>query len=807
MQVRRLRLVNFRQHEETDLAFDLGLTGIIGPNGSGKTTLLEALAWAIYGTDAARGKKETIRRRNAAPRARVEVELEFALGAHRYRVVRSLHGAELYQDGAAAPIANSPSAVSERLIRILGMTRDEFFNTYFTGQKELAIMRAMRGATERAQFLSRVLGYERLALAQQRLKEERTALRARLQDLEARLVSPVQLAEEEAEASRRLEEALAGARAAGATLADATARLDQVRPDWERLQAVQERVRSLESDLRVAEHQVTDARDTHRNLDRDLAEALTAQSRIGELEPLLRDVPALIAERERLDGLALRVARWREQTGQVQEMRLRLQAIDQQLADLPDPGEADRRRAELEATRAALERAEEAAAREHTAWVRDLQDARTQLKQLTEQYQDLKTQRDRLEAAGPDGVCPTCGRPLGATFREVMDDLERQLGEVTLNGKFYRSRVKQLEKEPEPVAQARLEQEQRRDELGRRTEAWGRLEGLEQTRSALLQERETQLGRLRQSESQLADLTADYDERRHEAVRADLDRLEPLRMETERLRATADRAARLAGDAAAAEAELSRREARVLAIRQELATAGWSAEAFAAAKAALDAADRARQEAERDLVRAEAERRVAEAARQTVQRRREERERGEGEARRLELTLLLNQELDRAVSDLRTDLNDAMRPDLSDLGSRFLRDLTVGRFTELELDDDYQPVIVEDGEPQTVLSGGEEDVVSLSLRLAISQMIAERAGQPLSLLILDEIFGSLDEERRTAVVDLLRRLADRFPQVILITHVETVREGFDRVLRLDFDLERGVTRVREEAPPGRDAAA
>ena len=50
-----------------------------------------------------------------------------------------------------------------------------------------------------------------------------------------------------------------------------------------------------------------------------------------------------------------------------------------------------------------------------------------------------------------------------------------------------------------------------------------------------------------------------------------------------------------------------------------------------------------------------------------------------------------------------------------------------------------------------MISGGEEDIANLALRLAISQMIAERAGQPLSLLVLDEIFGSLDEDRRHAV--------------------------------------------------------
>ncbi|MGH7703536.1 MAG: SbcC/MukB-like Walker B domain-containing protein, partial [Gemmatimonadales bacterium] len=158
-------------------------------------------------------------------------------------------------------------------------------------------------------------------------------------------------------------------------------------------------------------------------------------------------------------------------------------------------------------------------------------------------------------------------------------------------------------------------------------------------------------------------------------------------------------------------------------------------------------------------------------------------------------------------SELRTDLNAQLRPDLSDLASAFLRDLTRGRYTELELDEDYAATLLDGGEVKPVISGGEEDVANLALRLAISQMIAERAGQPLSLLVLDEIFGSLDEEHRVAVVDLLRSLADRFPQVIMITHIESVREGFDRVLRVEFDVERGAARVRDEAAGGIDGLA
>ena len=806
MRVHRLHLVNFRQHEDTDLRFDLGLTGVIGPNGSGKTTLLEALAWAIYGSKAARGNVDSIRRRSAPARARVEVDLEFSLGAHRFRVVRTLHGAELYQDNDPAPIANSTSAVTERLIRILGMTREEFFNTYFTGQKELAIMGSMT-PTEREKFLSRVLGYERLATVQKRLAADRTVLRARLQAVESTLMSPDELAAEESAAAARLVAAQARAGGAKSALREADALLVRIRPEWEGLQRLQERVRSLESDQRVAEQQVTDGREAFTRLDRDLAEALAAHARLVELAPELAPFASLQGERERLDGLATKLAQRREVVGQSGEVRRRVEVIEQRLTTLPKLEVVEQLRDRLIASRQALVEAERTAQERHTEWVRDIQEAQTKRQQLLDQYQDLNAQQDRLREAGPEGICPTCGRPLGGEVREVLAELTRQLEEITFNGNYYRQRLDQLKTEPQEVIAARVARDRLKKDVTKLTEELSRLETLQQTRVTLANERQEHLARLVTLEALIGEVAEEYDETRHGAVRAAIARLEPLRREAERLEGIAERAQRLTTQASESEAELTRRELRVHDLRRQLEEAGWSAEAFVAVRDQLAAATESRQEAELAVVRAEAEVEASEGAVRAASGRRQERERRAAEARQLERDLMLNVELDRAFSDLRGELNDTLRPDLSDLGSRFLRDLTSGRYTEFELDEEYVPTIVEDGEPQMVLSGGEEDVVSLALRLAISQMIAERAGQPLSLLILDEIFGSLDEERRTAVVDLLRRLANRFPQVILITHIDTVRDGFDRILRLSYDVERGVARVEEEMPRGHDAAA
>ncbi|MBA2459806.1 MAG: SMC family ATPase [Gemmatimonadales bacterium] len=806
MQISRLRLVNFRQHEHTELELGAGLTGIIGPNGVGKTTILEAIAWAMYGMPAARGSRETIRRRGAPPRAKVEVEMEFALGSHQYRILRSLNGAELYQDGDSAPVANSLASVTERVTRLLGMTRDEFFNTYFTGQKELAVMAAM-SAPERAQFLSRVLGYERIRAAQDRLKEKRSALRARLDALRAALGDLAELDAEEARAADRIAAAERGETSAAERFAAAERCLAEVRPRWEQLQRLRESALTLEAELRVTDHQVRAAEERIGRLERQSTEAGTAAGRLEEVVRQLAPLAALREEVAVLDVQAEAFTRRRGVLAQLEEVRRHLGSVDERTGRLPTTtllASARERVSDLRATLTALALDVETA---RTAWVRDAQDARTKRQGLLDQYQELKDQRQRLVQAGPEGNCPTCTRPLGAGYEKVLGLLDRQLEEVVTNGNYYKQRIEQLQDEPPTV----VELERRRVVLDRdlsdATAELGRLEAGAQESGRLREEREHLLSRVRELESGLDAGPGAYDETRHVEVAALIERLQPAALEAERLKVVAGRTAALEAELAGVRREREEAAARAAELRERFGGLDYSEATYAEARAAESAADRNRRQSDVELIRARAERASAAEMVEAVTRRRAEREERERQAALTAGDLALHQELDRALTDLRTELNATLRPDLSELASGFLRDLTNGRYTDLELDEDYGTTLLDDGDPKAVISGGEEDVANLALRLAISQMIAERAGQPLSLLVLDEIFGSLDEDRRIAVVDLLRSLADRFPQVILITHVDSVREGFDRVIRVGVDPARGVATVRDEPLGGHDVAA
>jgi exonuclease SbcC len=806
MQINRVRLCNFRQHENTELELGAGLTGIIGPNGAGKTTILEGIAWAMYGMPAARGNRETIRRRGAPPRSRVEVELEFSLGPHQYRLVRTLNGAELYQDGDPAPIANSIAAVTERITRLLGMTREEFFNTYFTGQKELAVMAAM-SAPERAQFLSRVLGYERIRAAQERLKERRSALRARYDALRASLGDLEQIETAETHARERAAAARSAETAATAAAAAAERRLAEVRPRWEQLQQLRETALTLEAELRVADHQALAAADRAARLERQAAEAAAAAEKLEEVWTRLAPLPAMREEVAALEREAESYAARKGLLSQLDDVRRHLASVEERMGRLPLRPQLDAARERVSDLRASLTGLTLDGETLRTAWVRDAQDAKTKRQGLLDQYQELRDQRQRIVQAGPEGDCPTCARPLGAEYEKVLELLDRQIEEVVSNGNFYKQRIEQLQLEPKELEDVDRRRVAHEREQGEAIAELGRLEALANEGGTLRDEQGRLVLRVRELGASLDRVLGSYDQARHEALLAQIRTLEPLALQAERFRVLADRGAAVAVELSTTVSERDATSARALELKGSLAGLGYTEPAYREAREAETGAERARREAEILLVRARGESAAAAEAVEAAGRRRAERLVREREAEAAGADLALHQELDRALTELRTDLNATLRPDLSELASGFLRDLTNGRYTDLELDEDYGVTLLDDGDPKAVISGGEEDVANLALRLAISQMIAERAGQPLSLLILDEIFGSLDEDRRASVVDLLRSLADRFPQVILITHVDSVREGFDRVVRVGFDLARGVSTVQDEAAGGHDVAA
>ncbi len=798
MRLHRLKLVNFRQHRDTDLEFGPGLTGIIGPNGAGKSTVLEAIAWAIYGMEAARGTRESIRWRGARPRSEVRVELEFGLGPHEYRVARTLYGAELYLDGAAQPITTSLAEVTARLTRVLGMSRDEFFNTYFTGQKELAVMAAMK-PTERGQFLSRLLGYDKLRLAQERVRERRSAIRGELAALEQGRPDPAALraARERAVAQGREAERLVATHEAG--FAAAQAARERHAPAFRELSELRERHLTLAAERRVAQERVRQAVELAARLAAEHAAASSAAAEQDALRLRLAGYPSLRGELGGLEALARDAARRQTLEAQLAEVALQRGEVERRLALAAAAAGTVRELAErLDVEKGAQDAVEREYEERQNAWVRERQDAESKRQTLLDQYRDLEVQRQRIIDAGVEGACPTCGRPLRDEYAAVLDLLTTQLEEVRTNGQYFRGRLEQLQQAPPELVALEARRREAREAVERDAQALA----VSTTSAQEAVELEKQLRRHDERAARLgaeaAQLRPGYDPARHEEVRRQVAALEPLAARAERLAAEAERAPRLAAELAGAEARRATLVEALAAVERDLAGLAFTEGAFQTAAQEMQRLDEAVRRTELDLAVARTELSAAGERQRAAERAEEEAAAHAARVVALQAEFRLHTELDRALGDLRTELNQEMRPELAALAGEFLGALTDGRYDEVELDEDYRLTVLEHGEPAPVISGGEEDLTNLVLRLGVSQMIADRSGQPLSLLVLDEIFGSLDDARRAHVLELLRALEGRFPQVVLITHIEGVREAVDRVLRVRFDEAAGAAVVEEE---------
>ncbi len=80
--------------------------------------------------------------------------------------------------------------------------------------------------------------------------------------------------------------------------------------------------------------------------------------------------------------------------------------------------------------------------------------------------------------------------------------------------------------------------------------------------------------------------------------------------------------------------------------------------------------------------------------------------------------------------------------------------------------------------PYENYSGGEKFRVNFAIRLALSQVLARRAGARLRTLVIDEGFGSQDPEGRQRLVEAINAVQGEFACILVITHIDELRDKF-----------------------------
>ena len=131
------------------------------------------------------------------------------------------------------------------------------------------------------------------------------------------------------------------------------------------------------------------------------------------------------------------------------------------------------------------------------------------------------------------------------------------------------------------------------------------------------------------------------------------------------------------------------------------------------------------------------------------------------------------------MSAFRNAVVGMVGPRLSAQAAELFAELTDREYDRLDVDPEtYEIQIVDAGQPYGVrrFSGSETDLANLALRVAISEHVRFQSGGAVGLLVLDEVFGPLDPDRKERMLLALERLKGRFRQVLVVTHDTDIKE-------------------------------
>lgn len=808
---------------------------ISGDNGNGKSALIDAMTWALWGRTRAKSDDDLI----YSNQAEMEVEFDFAVGEQPYRIIRkhsrpkkrgrsgqsSLDLLISSDDSFKVISGDRITQTQQKIIDILHMDYDTFTNSALLRQghaDEFTIKRPV----ERKEVLAYILGlsfYDELEgqareLARQQ-ETEKTQLESTLKEISDELDrKPAYQAEmEQAEAElSRIEKATK----------EQEVELNRLRQKKESLDSKQEQLNQIEEHITA----------TRRELERRDQELKQHHSRIKEYEEIIarrasiEDGYAQLTEAKRQNdeltqklGLLVKL---RDSKNQLEMSIERAQATlitehklaQSKITDLAAKAQRlPQLKSELQQINAQLLNLAEQEkplnqkkqnCQELQAQIRYLESSRTRLeqeiKEIEEKLDLLLTQRGAR--------CPLCETEVGTEGLKLIEtkytaDKQSKSESIKSNQAELAQKKTELESLANEISRLEIRLNQDKTSTQSKTgslnqqiaEAEEADNQLNEARKGLAEIEErmarkdfatTEQLALREIEDELARL--DYDSQQHDQVRQRLTSLEQYE-EPKRKLAEAGRLINQEKESAFRAEEASQELRHRLEVDQPK-------------KQSLSQELNSLPQLVSDLTRAEAENKEL----ITQQRRAQEimwsvrtklQHCSELEIKKQERGKQLAQasKEEKIYKDLaqafgkkgiQALLIEMTLPEIEDEANKLLGRMTDNRMhlkietqRETKKGDVIETLDINISDElgmrnYEMFSGGEAFRINFAIRIALSKLLARRAGAPLPTLIIDEGFGTQDSTGIEKLKEAINSIQDDFTKILVITHIEELRDAF-----------------------------
>jgi len=844
IQLRIAGFLSYRDPVELDFnAFDLAC--ISGQNGAGKSSLLDAITWSLFGE--ARGKSSDIINLHADIKA-AEVALTFKHEGNTYRVQRTLPRNkstvlefQMLNGDEWRPLTEKTTRDTQaRIESTLRLDYETFVNASFFLQGR-ADQFTQQNATKRKEMLSNILGLEMWEEYRNKTANKRKAIERDVDEIEGRITEiDAELSEEEArkirlgELQRTLNQLSTAREAKESVLANIkknAALLDEQRKLTSTLSAGLERSRTALTGLELR----LTSKESDRNSYLDLV------NRATEIESAHKEWQKVRKELEEWETTASQFRDHEKERapllGKIEVEKVRLEEEKRSL--LAEEEEIGNQlsvnsdvKSEIAKAQKLLEEAEEKV-KERVEVENKRNEARERQAAMKVENESLKVEmnqlKERIEALkSADGAtCPLCGQDLSEKHRK--STLKQLEAEGKEKGDRYRANADESKSVAKEITDhevhitklnsAENERVKYASEVSQLSERMDTLQALAKDWDASGKKRLKEVNKLLESrkyasdeQKQLAKLDKElaklgYDASAHDEARKRESDLRSIEEEYGNLKSAKEVSKQIEGEITNLQAEIENRKSEIENLDAEYRSAKANLESAEAQSPNLEDAERElfRIREEENKARSElggAQQRVDILSTQRTrksdfEKRREEFQKQIARHKTLErafgkdgVPALL---IEQALPQIETKANELLDR-LSD-GNMSIRFVTQAEYKDKKRDDLKETLDIQISDSAGIrayemYSGGEAFRVNFAIRLALSEILAQRKGARLQTLVIDEGFGSQDVQGRQRLIEAINLVKPDFAKILVITHLDELKDAFPTRIEVE-KTERG----------------
>lgn len=834
---RQLKISGFLSYKEpVEIDFTrIHVACISGSNGAGKSALLDAMTWALFGQ--ARKNDETIIN-NSRNIDAAEVTFEFEYESNIYRIIRCLRRGKTstvdlliwnQETGNWHPMTEkSVRQTNKRIEELLHLDFETFINASFFLQGK-ADQFTSQSAGDRKKILSNILELDIWEKYQTAAAEKRRNQTVRLSFLENRLD---EIEKELSEEPRRREVL----NSLDEELKKSEEQLVIKQQAWQNAKSAET---LLESHQAAYQSLLQNYEKSVRQIDAQKSRLSKRTLESLSIQELLKEEPEIESGYRQLQKIREELSEWnkkalenyridgerKEITGKIGQLRAGLESeqatlrqeilrLEKNFELIPELSQKQKElQTQLESIEAFL--SEKESVNESLRNITEIiVEKRAENQQLDAQMRDLKKRITELQAAQVGTPCPFCGRELdeehtltylqsmqldgkklGDRYRinseelkklnEEKDALNRKLSEIQNAEKKHLELSRLLAPISAEIKKIQENEPYRQKLSDRLNEIQKLLEtesfcAEERQRLSVLNEQAKALGydpaaheQCREKESELA-----LNENRWQEVQQAKAALQPIQREI----------IDLTNQIAADEKELKQIEGSVEQQKAALDEFSANLPDLQKAKKEFDTV-----QAETNRIRLEkgaAEQLVSVLESLKKQKQEVIREREEAN---LQISQLKYLEKAFSKNGIPAILIDQALPEIEEHANLILGKLTDERMsvrfsTQKEYKDKNREdkietlaIFISDetgSREYELFSGGEAFRINFAIRLALSHILTKRAGARLQMLVIDEGFGSQDEEGRQRLIEAIIAVQDDYKKILVITHLDELKDAF-----------------------------